>query len=114
MEKVRRSNILNEREMEKLKEYAKTHTRKECADYLNINPFTAYYILRERYNLCFQWGLAITDEEWETMRNLICMGYSVVKVTEKYGKGRSHYSIHNGLVSRFGADYKYGSVSDGK
>ena len=114
MEKVRRSNILDEREIEKLKEYARTHTRAECADYFNIKPNTVYQILRERYNLCCQWGAAITDDEWETMRNLICVGYSVSSVVEEYGNGRGRRYIEDGLISRFGADYKYGSVSDGK
>ena len=49
------------------------------------------------------------EEDWETIRNSVCMGDTLQGAIIKHGKGRSRTYIQNGLISRYGANYKYRS-----
>lgn len=97
---------LSTKELEELKEYAKTHKASDCAKRFNIHRGTVTMLLRKHYNIGCEWGLAIVDEEWENMRKLICAGEKLDWVAQKYGKGRSSSYVRNGLISRYGEDFK--------
>jgi DNA-binding CsgD family transcriptional regulator len=52
---------------------------------------------------------ALIEEDWEKMRNAAIMGEAMELIAKKHGKGRCSETIENGLISRYGTDYKYRS-----
>ena len=94
-------SVLTTRQVEKLKEYRKTHTLKECADYFGVHSSTV-----KRYTGYKEYPI-LTDDDWICIKEYIQDGGSLASAVSLYGKGRSVEYIKNGLVSRFGGDYAY-------
>lgn len=94
-------SVLTTRQVEKLKEYRKTHTLKECAARFGVAPDTV------RRHTGYKEYPILTDEEWLFIKDYIQDGGSLASAARLYGKGRSCIQIKDGLVSRYGGDYAY-------
>lgn len=88
-----------------LHEYAKNHTREECANHFGCSPSTITYTLQQTFGTyCRSDGL--TYEDWVCMYEYYLQGATYSEVKAKFKIQRSIRYISYGFESRFGADYK--------